>query len=104
MSHATTFKHYSQNGQKKISLYLIGNDRLSSSRILLMNISMETYDEVQLGTDRSTVHLYVRQLAIYHRRYIRIMDFLILSLYPHGYVGNKVQEVYVSLTYHQHDH
>lgn len=45
-----------------------------------MNISMETYDEVQLGTDRSTVHLYVRQLAIYHRRYIRIMYFLILSI------------------------
>ena len=38
---------------------------------------METSAEIQLVTDRSTVHLDVRQLAIYHRLYIGIMYFLI---------------------------
>jgi len=45
------------------------------------NVQLENYNEQQLVTDRLTVYLYVRQLAIYHRLYIIIMCFLILSLY-----------------------
>jgi hypothetical protein len=41
------------------------------------NIQLENDDKEQLVTDRLTVHLYVRQLAIYHRLYIIIMYFLI---------------------------
>jgi hypothetical protein len=70
------------------------------------DIQLEKYDKTQLVTDRWTVHLYVRQLAIYHRLYIIIMCFLIL--YTSLFVGNKLQKVYVSLslslTYHQYHH